>query len=188
MNGLVDLIDTVLRRRAPQLLAGTPNLRLGEVTSVAPLEVILDGETAAVEIDDALTSIVPAVGDRVLVAAQSGDAVLLGAVGATAWQTPTLLNGWENYGASWYGAGYLRDASGFVHLRGLIRNGTAGTAALTLPAGYRTGLGATTNMHYLVRANTGAETLVINGAGDVVPATSPAWQDLASLPPFRAEA
>lgn len=52
---------------------------------------------------------------------------------------PTLLNSWVNYGSGYADAGYYRDPFGRVHLRGLIRDGTAtsGTVLFVLPVGYR---------------------------------------------------
>lgn len=60
-------------------------------------------------------------------------------VGDTSWIVPTLLNSWVSYGAPYEVEGYRKDGQGFVHLRGLIKNGTAtaGTALFNLPAGYR---------------------------------------------------
>lgn len=46
-------------------------------------------------------------------------------------------NGWVNFGAGPNTAAYLKDALGFVHLRGAIKSGTINTTAFTLPAGYR---------------------------------------------------
>ncbi|PAD78019.1 hypothetical protein [Paenibacillus campinasensis] len=58
---------------------------------------------------------------------------------APGWIAPTLLNGWENYGGSFTKAGYYKDSAGIVHLKGLIKFGTAvaGTLLFTLPEGYR---------------------------------------------------
>ena len=57
--------------------------------------------------------------------------------------TPTLQNSWVNYpsntGPNYSQAGYFKDSNGIVHLRGLVRFGTAGAAIFTLPAGYRPG-------------------------------------------------
>ena len=53
-----------------------------------------------------------------------------------AWVSPTLLNSWVNYGGNWNPAGYYKDPFGRVHLRGLVKSGTAVTI-FTLPAGYR---------------------------------------------------
>lgn len=53
-----------------------------------------------------------------------------------AWQTPTLLNSWVNFGGANTTAQYMKDEMGFVHLKGMIKTGTIGTVAFTLPAGY----------------------------------------------------
>jgi len=53
------------------------------------------------------------------------------------WIAPNLLNNWVNHGGGFSPAGYMKDSLGFVHLRGLIRLGTIGQIAFTLPAGYR---------------------------------------------------
>lgn len=53
------------------------------------------------------------------------------------WIAPTLLNGWENFGGLYAPAGYMKDSQGFVHFRGLIRNGAVGQAMFVLPEGYR---------------------------------------------------
>jgi hypothetical protein len=58
---------------------------------------------------------------------------------AIKWQTPTLLNSWVYYGSPFAPPGYYMDASGIVHLRGLVKSGTLGgaTPIFTLPTGYR---------------------------------------------------
>ena len=61
---------------------------------------------------------------------------LAASVSAGAWQTPTLLNGWVNYGSVYGPARYYRDSIGIVHLNGLVKDGTADTIFI-LPAGYR---------------------------------------------------
>lgn len=55
------------------------------------------------------------------------------------WRTPTLINGWEDYGGEYGPIAYRRLASGLVVIEGLIRNGTVGTstAAFNLPPGFR---------------------------------------------------
>lgn len=52
---------------------------------------------------------------------------------------PTLGNGWVNYGGSFRNAGYCKDSQGFVHLQGVIKDGTItfGTTIFTLPTGFR---------------------------------------------------
>jgi hypothetical protein len=56
-----------------------------------------------------------------------------------AWIAPTLLNGWANVGLQHALTGYFKDTIGIVHLKGLVKNGTAtiNTAIFQLPAGYR---------------------------------------------------
>ena len=49
---------------------------------------------------------------------------------------PAFANSWVNYDAS-HPAKFFKDALGFVHLIGWIKSGTVGSAAFTLPLGYR---------------------------------------------------
>jgi hypothetical protein len=49
----------------------------------------------------------------------------------------TFTNSWANFGSGKPSASYFRDAAGIVHLKGLVKSGTIGSAAFTLPAGYR---------------------------------------------------
>lgn len=49
-----------------------------------------------------------------------------------------LSNSWVYFGAPYNTPAYLKDTLGFVHLKGLIKNGSAFNAVMyTLPAGYR---------------------------------------------------
>jgi len=54
-----------------------------------------------------------------------------------AWILPTLGNGWVDYGITYNKASYYKDDFGVVHLQGLIKGGTIGVAAFTLPDGYK---------------------------------------------------
>ena len=56
----------------------------------------------------------------------------IGAAGA-----PAFTNSWVNYGTGYANAAYWKDPFGMVHLRGLIKSGTVGNAAFTMPPGYR---------------------------------------------------
>lgn len=56
---------------------------------------------------------------------------VVGAVGE-----PAFVNGWVNFGAPYETAGFYKDASGRVHLRGTVKSG-ANAAIFVLPAGYR---------------------------------------------------
>lgn len=61
------------------------------------------------------------------------------ALGLDTWHAPTLQNGWYNNGGTSAVAGYKRDSSGFVHIKGEIIGGTvtSGTLIFQLPVGYR---------------------------------------------------
>lgn len=59
-------------------------------------------------------------------------------ISVQAWQTVTFTNSWAQHGdATFNTAGYYKDPTGRVFLRGLIASGVLGSAAFTLPAGYR---------------------------------------------------
>lgn len=64
-------------------------------------------------------------------------------VGDAAWHNvgsagePAFANSWVNYGSTNAVAGFRKDALGWVTLQGLIKNGTAGQPAFTLPVGWR---------------------------------------------------
>jgi hypothetical protein len=53
------------------------------------------------------------------------------------WTALSYVNSWADYGAGWSTGAYCKDQFGFVHLKGLIKNGTVGATIATLPAGYR---------------------------------------------------
>lgn len=50
---------------------------------------------------------------------------------------PAFLSGWVNYSTEYNSCAFRKDAFGYVHLKGLIKNGTIGYAIFTLPSGYR---------------------------------------------------
>ncbi|MGD6956463.1 phage tail spike protein [Rossellomorea aquimaris] len=47
------------------------------------------------------------------------------------------LNGWVDYGAEYTPAAYTKNADGYVHLRGMLKSGTIGSALGRLPVGCR---------------------------------------------------
>lgn len=60
----------------------------------------------------------------------------------TAFTAATFENSWVDYAAGYNAAGYYKDATGIVHLRGLVTGGTISTtsnffAIFTLPSGLR---------------------------------------------------
>ncbi|MFA5866924.1 MAG: hypothetical protein WC891_03045 [Actinomycetota bacterium] len=66
-----------------------------------------------------------------------GGVVYLAVLATEAWIAPTLTNLWVNYGGGFAPAGFYKDGFERVYLRGLLKAGTLGQAALTLPAGCR---------------------------------------------------
>lgn len=50
---------------------------------------------------------------------------------------PAFENSWVNFAGGWGDAAFWRDPFGVVHLRGLIKAGTVGQSAFTLPPGFR---------------------------------------------------
>lgn len=57
----------------------------------------------------------------------------------SAWLSPTLLNGWSDYGGAYCTAQYYRDPNRTIHIKGTVAGGTttSGTNIFVLPAGYR---------------------------------------------------
>jgi hypothetical protein len=103
-----------------------------------------------------------------LFAALGGGAYAASSIGLTTihFTNPTLKNGWGNVGQTYAPAGYAKDSSGVVHLRGTIHGASVGTTAFMLPSGARPS-------HLLyVGAYTAGSTfgsLEIEPNGDVVP-------------------
>lgn len=58
----------------------------------------------------------------------------------TSWTAPSLLNNWVNHGEGYEIAGYMLDGAGFVHLKGLLKDGTINNDIFILPVGYRPSL------------------------------------------------
>lgn len=56
--------------------------------------------------------------------------------GTPTWAAPTFANSWVNYGAPYQAARYTK-VNGIVYLEGVIKSGVVGSAAFTLPAGFR---------------------------------------------------
>jgi hypothetical protein len=54
-----------------------------------------------------------------------------------AWITPTLTNGWVNFGAPRENLSFRKTVTGDVVIRGSVKNGATGTVVFTLPVGYR---------------------------------------------------
>lgn len=119
--------------------------------------------------------------------------------GDTSWHTigasgePAFQNGWVDYGAGYPTPGFQKDAQGYVHFRGLVKGGTLGAAAFTLPVGYRPGNprnGPSTYVmrHLIVHGNNAAAFGGIMANGNVNLSTTNAWWELGGINPFLAEA
>lgn len=50
---------------------------------------------------------------------------------------PAFENSWVAWGAPYHDPGFYKDPLGFIHLRGIIKLGTVGSTAFTLPPGMR---------------------------------------------------
>ena len=68
---------------------------------------------------------------------ENGNISITKGIETDGWTTPSLLNGFQQYGGGWERVGYYKDKMGRVHVRGLVRNGSANKAIFILPAGYR---------------------------------------------------
>jgi len=84
---------------------------------------------------------------------------------------PAFTGTWVNFAGGWQSAGFYKDPLGFVHLRGMIKNGTIATSAFTLPPGHR----PTVSEKFAVAtgsavANVTAGSLDVLTDGTVVPA------------------
>jgi hypothetical protein len=96
-----------------------------------------------------------------------------------AWTAPTLLNSWVNYSASYAQAGYRILPGGLVQLRGLIKNGTAGTL-FTLPVELRPFYDHIMNGH--TNPNGTVARVDIQAAGNVVATGySTSWLSLSAI-------
>lgn len=80
---------------------------------------------------------------------------------------PAFTNAWVNYAPGSAEAAFWKDATGLVHVQGLIKSGTVGQAAFTLPPGYRP-----TTQHPFGTVSNGAIGRVdVMADGTVVPAS-----------------
>jgi hypothetical protein len=86
----------------------------------------------------------------------TGPAGAPGSAAVEPWKALTFVGSWTNYGAPYSTGAYRKDASGKVHLRGLLAKGAgvpvSGDVMAILPPGYRP------TMRYLFGAGGGAPT------------------------------
>jgi len=94
----------------------------------------------------------------------------------------TFTNSWLNFASGNPIASYYKDSLGIVHLQGVIKSGTSGTSAFTLPAGYRPLL----NQILTSTANGAFGTLEVGPDGTVKPNGSNVYISLNGIT-FKAE-
>ncbi len=81
-----------------------------------------------------------------------------------AWQAPTLLNSWADFGSGTQGARFRKDPDGTIHVQGTVAGGSSASAVvLNLPAGYR----PAAELRLPGVSAAGAAELRITAAGDV---------------------
>ena len=85
------------------------------------------------------------------------------------WITPSLLNGWVDFGGVLSTAQYFKDQFGIVHLKGVIKSGVG--AIMTFPGGYR----PSGNSYFSV-ANDGAIAWIIVATTGSVTVNGPAFK------------
>lgn len=107
------------------------------------------------------------------------------ASGTPATFSPTLQNGWANYGDGFTAAEYWKDSDNVVHVSGLIKDGgTAdGTVIFTLPVGFRPGL----KQLFPSTLSSGIGRIDVNDNGNVVAKIVNATYTSLSGISFRAE-
>lgn len=66
-----------------------------------------------------------------------GTVKVLNGIEANVHESLPLMNGWTSYSSSFVGPAYTKSADGFVHLRGMIKDGPINTVCGVLPAGCR---------------------------------------------------
>ena len=105
----------------------------------------------------------------VLTAAQGGIAAgaLEGWHEIGAASEPAFQNSWVNFGAGEATAAFRKLPSGLVVLKGLIKSGTVGAAAFTLPIGYRPAL----TMHFAASSNGAFGDAIVLATGVLRPQT-----------------
>lgn len=95
----------------------------------------------------------------------------------------TLSNNWTKTDTTNYPVGYSRDGEGYLHIKGQITSGTGspGTAAFTLPVGYR----PATRLVIPCMTTTGITQVIIDVNGNVAPSAAvgvSVWLDAIRIP------
>lgn len=102
---------------------------------------VLGNSTGTVALGAAVTPDVSITTDLDIVGTISaGSGLGVTAVTDADWTSVSFSNSWANFGLGFETAQYYKDVLGFVRIRGLIKSGSVGSAAFTLPVGYRPAL------------------------------------------------
>lgn len=80
------------------------------------------------------------------------------------WITPALLNGWANYGLDNHAVAGYRKEGKHVTIKGLVMNGTSGSAIFNLPAGFR----PSEILIFCAMTNDGVARIDVRPDGDVI--------------------
>jgi hypothetical protein len=171
------MIPALRGNRLASTLAARPaerrKLRQGVVNAVAAgppptLTVTLSAGSVQLTGVRYFASYSPVVGDTVWLEQNGTDLIATGILApGPAWVNATLQNGWANFDpTNWTVARYRRSAMGEVIVQGLIKSGTFGTTALTLPAGFRPALKL---MYPAVDGTNTGQRVDVNNDGTVVP-------------------
>jgi len=122
--------------------------RRGTVNSWTPgpaprVNINLGGDTGTPMDVPFLDSYIPSAGDEIVTSSVEGDHIVLGAIAQdTTWHVvgaagePAYQNSWVAFDGTRF-AEFRKDAAGFVHLQGLVKNGSVNLPIFTLPVGYR---------------------------------------------------
>lgn len=82
------------------------------------------------------------------------------------YKTPTLLNGWVNFGSGFATTQYMKDANNIVRVKGLVKDGSTTNNIFVLPEGYRP-----LERHLFASySNTGVARVDVSPDGGVYPA------------------
>jgi len=85
------------------------------------------------------------------------------------WTAPaSFTNSWVDYGSSYDTAAYRINPDGDIELKGVIKDGTAGQSAFTLPVGYR----PAAHLVFATDNNGGYASVIIEDDGSVKPSSN----------------
>ena len=166
-NPYVILANVTVPTAASQIVTANISDQRTQVTLASGLigaASIQDGGVATAKLADLAVSTAK-IADLAITTAKLGNNQVTAAKieAQQAWQSPSLVNSWTNYGSGWATANYMKDSLGFVRLRGLIGNGAA-TPIFTLPVGYR----PLANVMFVGLASGGLARIDVNPTGAVV--------------------